>query len=102
MALSILLTASGCPQKPASEDTSDESVLQFHKTGQLQYGKWYEADGNNACRWQVEWKPAGGDVKPKVLESGTNEDAVKVRSEVPGKDMFLRFNNACGRFKEAR
>jgi hypothetical protein len=106
LTLTLLLTANGCPQessKPqATEDTSDETVLQFHKTGQLQYGKWYEPQGNTACQWRVETKPAGDDVKPRVLESGTYDDALRVAAETPGRDVFLRFNRACGRFKEAR
>ncbi len=107
MVLMLLLTADGCPdEKPPSkpapqEDTSDERVLQFHRFGQLQYGKWYEAQGNSACRWQVEAKASGDDTKPKVLESGTYDDALRVSAEMPGKDVFLRFNKACGWFEEA-
>lgn len=108
LSLTLLLTASGCPaptpQKPAAhatEDTSDETVIQFHPYGQLQYGKWYGAlDGNTACRWTVEGKPAGSDSKPKVLASGGNEDGLRVPAELPGKDVYLRFNKACGTFQE--
>lgn len=105
LTLTILLTASGCPEqpsgKPPKEDTSDETVLQFHKVGQLQYGKWYGAlDGNKACRWTVEGKPAGSAHRATVLASGDNEDALRVPAEMPGKDVYLRFNKACGTFKE--
>lgn len=107
LTLTLLLTASGCPEQPngkhatPKEDTSDETVLQFHKVGQLQYGKWYGAlDGNKACRWTVEGKPADSDSKPRVLASGDNEDGLRVPAEIPGKDVYLRFNKACGTFKE--
>lgn len=106
LSLTLLLTASGCPtetpQKPA-EDTSDESVLQFHKVGQLKYGTWYEPpDGNAACRWRVEAKPTGDDAKPKVLASGGGGDLFRIPVELPGKDVFLRFNKACGTFQEVK
>lgn len=108
LTLSLLLTASGCPaaHKPAakpSEDTSDETVLQFHKVGQLKYGTWYEPpDGNAACRWRVEAKPAGDDATPKTLASGGVEDSLRIPVELPGKDVFLRFNKACGTFQEVK
>src|SRR5215207_3134636 len=110
VALVFGLAATGCPEQsdPAptkatrSEDTRDETVLQFHKGGQLQYGKWYEApNANSACRWSVEWKRVGDDAPATTQESGDNTDRVRVRAETPGKDVFLRFNRACGQFQES-
>lgn len=102
LALAILLTAGGgCGGSGTKEDTSDETTVQFHEHGQLRYGRWYEfPSGNRACRWYVETKPAGDDAKPTLLESGSYDDALRVRAETPGRDVFLRFNKACGLFRE--
>jgi hypothetical protein len=43
---------------------------------------------------------SGDDTKPKTLATGAWDDALRVPVEMPGKDVYLRYNRACGWFKE--